>query len=124
MVNYIDSDNYVYYQLGKDYLHRTEIVKGKKSRTVKVPHKMKWDDFLSVDITVTADSIVNRVLIDDNWVELDNWKQPGSNFSDRQVRFPHPKPRPDRPKPLRLHTPTLSNRRGQWGRAPPAHQNK
>ena len=87
VVNYTDSDNHVYYQLGKDNLHRTEVIKGKKSRTVKIPHNMKWDDFLSVDITVQADSIVHRVLIDDKWVELDNWKQSGSNLTAGKFGF-------------------------------------
>ncbi len=87
VVDYIDSDNYVYYQLGKDYLHRTEVSKGKKSRTIKIPHKMKWDDFLSVDIGVTADSIVHRVLVDDKWVELDNWKQPGGHLTEGKFGF-------------------------------------
>jgi hypothetical protein len=87
VVNYTDSDNHVYYRLGKDFLHRTEITKGRKSRTVKIPHHMKWDDFLSVDIAVQADSIVHRVLIDDKWVELDNWKQPGSSLTAGKFGF-------------------------------------
>jgi PEGA domain len=87
VVDYSDADNYVLYQLGKDFLHRTEVVKGKKSRTVKIPHQMKWDDFLSIDIAVTPDSIVHRVLIDDKWVELDNWKQPGSSFTTGKFGF-------------------------------------
>jgi hypothetical protein len=48
---------------------------------------MKWDDFLSVDIAVRADSIVHRVLIDDKWVELDNWKQPGSSLTAGKFGF-------------------------------------
>lgn len=87
VVNYTDSDNHVYYQLGKDYLHRTEVIKGRKSRTVKVPHTMKWDEFLSVEIGVQADSIVHRVLVGEKWVELDNWKQPGSNFTAGKFGF-------------------------------------
>jgi hypothetical protein len=86
-INYTDTDNHVYYQLGKDFLHRTEVSKGRKSRTVKIPHNMKWDDFLSVDIAVQADSIVHRVLIDDKWVELDNWKQPGSSLTAGKFGF-------------------------------------
>jgi hypothetical protein len=87
VINYSDTDNHVYYQLGKDFLHRTEVSKGRKSRTVKIPHNMKWDDFLSVDIAVRADSIVHRVLIDDKWVELDNWKQPGSSLTAGKFGF-------------------------------------
>ena len=87
VVNYTDSDNHVFYQLGKDFLHRTEVSKGRKSRIVKIPHNMKWDDFLSVDIAVRADSIVHRVLIGDQWVELDNWKQPGGGLTAGKFGF-------------------------------------
>jgi hypothetical protein len=87
VVNYSDEDNHVFYQLGKDFLHRTEVSKGRKGRTVKIPHNLKWDDFLSVDIAVQADSIVHRLLIGDKWVELDNWKQPGGNFTTGKFGF-------------------------------------
>jgi tetratricopeptide (TPR) repeat protein len=87
VVNYKDKDNHVFYQLGEDFLHRTEILKGKKSRTVKIPHKMKWNDFLSVDIGVQGDSIVHRVLVDDKWIELDNWKNAGGDFTAGKFGF-------------------------------------
>ena len=87
VVNFTDKDNHVFYQLGEDYLHRTEIIKGKKSRTVKIPHKMKWNDFLSVDIGVAGDSIVHRVLVNDQWIELDNWKKAGSNLTAGKFGF-------------------------------------
>ncbi|MEX2303389.1 MAG: PEGA domain-containing protein [Bryobacterales bacterium] len=87
VVNFTDKDNHVFYQLGEDFLHRTEVTKGKKSRTVKIPHKMKWNDFLSVDIGVQGGSIVHRVLVDDQWIELDNWKSAGGDFTAGKFGF-------------------------------------
>jgi tetratricopeptide (TPR) repeat protein len=87
VVDYSDKDNHVFYQLGKDFLHRTEVTKGKRGRTVKIPHNLKWDEFLSVDIAVQADSIVHRLLVGDKWVELDNWRQPGGNFTAGKFGF-------------------------------------
>jgi hypothetical protein len=48
---------------------------------------MQWDDFLSVDVAVRADSIVHRLLIGENWIELDNWRQPGGNFTNGKFGF-------------------------------------
>jgi hypothetical protein len=48
---------------------------------------MKWNDFLSVDIGVQGDSIVHRVLVDDKWVELDNWKSAGGNLTAGKFGF-------------------------------------
>jgi tetratricopeptide (TPR) repeat protein len=87
VVNYSDRDNHVFYQLGDDYLHRTEVTKGHKSRTVKIPHKMKWGGFLSVDISVQQDAIVHRVLVDDKWIELDNWKSAAGNLTVGKFGF-------------------------------------
>jgi hypothetical protein len=87
VVNYSDRDNHVFYQLGDDYLHRTEVTKGRKSRTVKIPHKMKWGGFLSVDISVQQDAIVHRVLVDDKWIELDNWKSAANNLTAGKFGF-------------------------------------
>ncbi len=87
VVNYVDRDNYVFYQLGDDFLHRTEVSKGRKSRTVKIPHKMKWNEFLGVDIRVAAGSIVHRVLVGDQWVELDNWRSTGTDLTAGKFGF-------------------------------------
>jgi hypothetical protein len=87
VVSYKDQNNYVFYQLGKDFLHRTVVSNGRRSRTIKIPHQMQWDDFLSVDVAVRADSIVHRLLIGENWIELDNWRQPGGNFTNGKFGF-------------------------------------
>jgi tetratricopeptide (TPR) repeat protein len=87
VVNHSDRDNHVFYQLGHDFLHRTEVTRGRKSRTVKIPHKMKWGDFLSVDISVQSDSIVHRVLVGDDWVELDNWKSAAGDLTAGKFGF-------------------------------------
>jgi outer membrane protein assembly factor BamD (BamD/ComL family) len=87
VVNYTGEDNHILYQLGKDFLHRTEVSKGRKSRTIKIPHNMKWGDFLSVDIAVEGESIVHRLLTDGKWVELDNWRQPSSNLAAGKFGF-------------------------------------
>jgi hypothetical protein len=77
----------VFYQLGKDFLHRTVIAGGKRSRIIKIPHQMKWDDLLSVDLAVREDSIVHRLLVGGDWIELDNWRQPGGNFTGGKFGF-------------------------------------
>jgi tetratricopeptide (TPR) repeat protein len=86
-VNYFNQDNHVLYQLGKDFLHRTEVTRGKRSRTVKIPHRMRWEAPLSVEVIVRPDAIIHRVLVGSEWVELDNWKQPGSNFTVGKFGF-------------------------------------
>jgi hypothetical protein len=87
VLDYHDDRNYVLFHLDKNDFRRIQLVNGKRTELVKKPHGLSMGDSLSatVQVEVTASSVVNKVRNGDQWVVLDSWTSPDRNFS--QGRF-------------------------------------
>jgi len=87
VVNYLDSNNYVLFQLDENNFYRTVMRNGQKSDEVKIPHKTDKKSFHSMQIHVTATEIVHQAREGDAWVILDKWNSPGSNLAAGKFGF-------------------------------------
>jgi hypothetical protein len=77
VVNFSDGNNYIFLQLGKNYFHRTQVRNGKKGKTVKIPHDLPWDGFLSIQVEVLADGVAHKLLQGEQWTSVDRWQESG-----------------------------------------------
>ena len=87
VVNYRDERNYLLYQLGKSFFHRIEVRKGERSTPVKLRHTLHRNEFLTVRIEVSGDSIVQRAEQNGRSVVLDEWKHSGAEFTRGRFGF-------------------------------------
>ncbi len=77
---FIDSNNFVAYQMDKTQFQRQAVVNGKKLPRLRQPHGVNPKQFVSLRIVVGRDSIVHQVHRDNEWVTLDELKQDGAAF--------------------------------------------
>jgi serine/threonine-protein kinase len=87
VVNFKDDNNHVLYQLERDELSRTEVVNGQKAKPVRVRQDVKLDEFLSIRVEISADTILHRLFRGQQWTVLDTWRVPGANFSQGKFGF-------------------------------------
>ena len=87
VVNYRDERNYLLYQLGKNFFHRIQVREGERSTPVKLRHSLHHNEFVTVRIEVSGDSIVQRAQQNDRSVLLDEWKHSGAGFTRGQFGF-------------------------------------
>ena len=81
VVDYRDERNYLLYQLGKNFFHRIQVREGEKSTPVKLRHNLHRNEFITVQIEVSGDSIVQRAQQNGQSVLLDEWKHSGAEFT-------------------------------------------
>jgi serine/threonine protein kinase len=87
VVNYLDSNNYILFQMDENNFYRTVVHNGQKSDEFKVPHKSEKKSFRFMQIHVTANEIVHQVKEGDAWVMLDKWNSPGTNLAAGKFGF-------------------------------------
>src|SRR5580692_9542063 len=87
VVNYIDPNNYLLFQMDENNFYRTVMHNGQKSDEVKIPHKSEKKSFRFMQIRVTPNEIVNQTKEGDGWVVLDKWTAPGSNLAAGKFGF-------------------------------------
>ncbi|MGA9967666.1 MAG: protein kinase [Terriglobales bacterium] len=87
VMNYIDPNNYVLFQMDENNFYRTVMHNGQKSDEVKIPHKSEKKIFRFMQIRVTPNEIVNQTKEGDAWVILDKWTAPGSNLAAGKFGF-------------------------------------
>lgn len=76
VVNYIDPNNYLLFQMDENNFYRTVMHNGQKSDEFKIPHKSEKKSFRFMQIRVTPNEIVNQAKEGDAWVILDKWTAP------------------------------------------------
>ncbi|MGA2459528.1 MAG: hypothetical protein ABSF85_18335, partial [Terriglobales bacterium] len=81
VLNCIDVNNYVLFQIDDNNFYRTVVRNGEKGDEVKVPHKGEKKSFRTFQIRVGPNEITHQIREGDSWVVLDRWTQPGSNLS-------------------------------------------
>ena len=87
VVNYRDERNYLLYQLGKSFFQRIEVREGERSTPVKLRHTLHRNEFLTVRIEVSGDSIVQQAEQNGRSVVLDRWKHSGAEFTRGRFGF-------------------------------------
>jgi serine/threonine protein kinase len=87
VVNYVDSNNYVLFQIDENNFYRTVMHNGQKSDEFKAPHKSDKKSFRFMQIRVAPNEIVNQTKDGDAWVVLDKWSMPGANLAAGKFGF-------------------------------------
>jgi len=81
VLNYIDANNYVLFQMDDNNFYCTSIRNGVKGDERKIPHKGEKKSFRTIQVHVGPNEIVHQIRQGDSWVVLDRWTQSGSNLS-------------------------------------------
>jgi hypothetical protein len=87
VVDYLDPNNYVLFQMDENNFYRTVMHNGQKSDEFKVPHKSEKKSFRFMQIRVTPTEVVHQVKEGDAWVILDKWTVPGTNLASGKFGF-------------------------------------
>ncbi len=78
--NYIDSRNYVLFQMDDNNFYRTVIREGEKTDQIIVPHRIEKKSIRTVQVHVSPTELVHQIKNGDTWTVLDRWTQPGGNL--------------------------------------------
>ena len=81
VLNCIDANNYVLFQMDDNNFYRAVVRNGQKGDETKVPHKGDKKSFRTLQIRVGPNEITHQIRQGESWVVLDRWTQPGSNLS-------------------------------------------
>ena len=81
MLNCIDANNYILFEMDDNNFYRTVIRNGQKGDEIRIPHKTEKKSFRTFQIHVGPNEIVHQIRQGDGWVVLDRWSTPGSNLS-------------------------------------------
>ena len=87
VVNYLDPNNYVLFQMDENNFYRTVVHNGQKSDEFKAPHKSEKKSFRFMQIRVTPTEIVHQAKEGDAWVILDKWTVAGTNLAAGKFGF-------------------------------------
>jgi hypothetical protein len=86
-VNYVNQNNYALYQLSKDYLQRIQVVNGEKSAPFRLTHSLDPDTIVRVQIEVTKDSVVHKIMQNGEWAVIDRMVHTGAGFAEGSFGF-------------------------------------
>jgi hypothetical protein len=81
MLNCLDANNYVLFQMDENNFYRIVVRNGEKGDEVKIPHKSDKKSFRTLQVRVGLNEITHLIRQGDIWVVLERWPQPGSNFT-------------------------------------------
>jgi hypothetical protein len=81
MLDCVDANNYVLFQMDENNFYRTVVRNGEKGDEIKIPHKGDKKSFRTFQIRVGPNEITHQIRQGENWVLLDRWSQAGSNLS-------------------------------------------
>jgi hypothetical protein len=87
VLNCMDVNNYILFQMDDNNFYRTVIHNGQKGDEVKIPHKNEKKSFRTMLIRVGPNEIVHHIKQGDSWVVLDRFSPPGSNLSQGKFGF-------------------------------------
>ncbi len=87
VLNYIDPQNYVLFQMDDNNFYRTVIRNGQKTDTIKIPDKSDKKSFRALHIRVSPTEIVHQIRHGDSWTVVDRWTQPAANLSQGKFGF-------------------------------------
>jgi hypothetical protein len=85
VVNYVDPQNYILFQMDDNNFYRSVIRNGQKTDEAKIPYKSQKKSLHSIQIHISPSDVVQQTKSGDNWVPLDKWS--GSNLSAGKFGF-------------------------------------
>jgi serine/threonine-protein kinase len=85
VVNYVDAQNYILFQLDEGNFYRSVMRNGQKTDEAKFPFKNEKKSFHTIQIHISATEIDHLVRNGDSWVALDKWS--GTNLSGGKFGF-------------------------------------
>jgi len=87
VLDYVDPNNYLLFQMDENNFYRTVVHNGQKSDEFKIPHKAGKKNFQALQIHVTSSEIVHQTREANTWVILDKWSAPGGNLTSGRFGF-------------------------------------
>ena len=86
-LQYLDSRNYLLYEMDRKTFWAGVIEKGKRLERVKAPHNLGNQKAFTIQIEVTPDRLVQEVRVGDEWKVLDTFAEPGRDFTQGKFGF-------------------------------------
>ena len=87
VLNCLDANNYVLFQMDENYFYRSVVQNGQKGDETKIAHKGDKKSFRTLQIHVGPNEITHQIRQGDGWVVLDRWTQSGSNLTHGKFGF-------------------------------------
>jgi len=85
VVDYVDPQNYILFQMDDNNFYRSVIRNGQKTGEAKIPYKSQKKSLHTIQIHISPSEIVQQTKSGDNWVVLDKWS--GANLSAGKFGF-------------------------------------
>lgn len=86
-LQYLDSKNYLLYEMDRKNFWAGVIEKGQRLERVKAPHNLGNLKAFTIQIEVTPDRLVQKVRVGDQWKVLDTFVEPGRDFTQGKFGF-------------------------------------
>ena len=86
-LQYLDSKNYLLYEMDRKIFWAGVVEKGKRAERVKAPHNLGNPKAFTIQIEVTPDRLVQKVRVGDEWKVLDTFVEPGRDFTEGKFGF-------------------------------------
>ena len=86
-VQYLDSKNYLLYEMDRKYFWAGVVEKGKRLERVKAPHNLGNQKAFTIQVEVMPDRLVHKVRVGDEWKVLDTFAEPGRDFTQGKFGF-------------------------------------
>jgi PEGA domain len=86
-VQYLDSKDYLLYELDRKTFWASVIEKGKKLERQKTPHQLENQKSFTIQIEITPEHVVHKLKTGDSWLTLDSFAEPGRNFTAGKFGF-------------------------------------
>lgn len=86
-LGYGDPKNYVFFQLDKSNLARSQVINGKRRELLKTKHGVRGQDAVTVAIEIDRHKLTHRVLADGVWKTVETWENPDVDFTAGRFAF-------------------------------------
>jgi hypothetical protein len=86
-LQYLDSKNYLLYEMDRKNFWAGVIRKGQRLERVKAPHNLGNQKAFTIQIEVTPDRLVQKVRVGDEWKVLDTFAEQGRDFTQGKFGF-------------------------------------
>jgi hypothetical protein len=86
-LQYLDSKNYLLYEMDRKTFWAEVIQKGQKLERVKAPHNLGNQKSLTIQIEVAPDRLVQKAQVGDQWKVLDTFVEEGRDFTQGKFGF-------------------------------------
>jgi hypothetical protein len=86
-LQYLDSKNYLLYEMDRKNFWAGVIEKGERFERVKAPHNLGNRKVFTIQIEVTPDRLVQKVRVSGEWKVLDTFVEAGRDFTKGKFGF-------------------------------------